>query len=131
MAEGTEEETPEPASEKLRVSDHKAPVLPLIGIGLVASALGIALGLIIDWFPTAASTQADQIHTFYDVLIIASVPVFVGVTSIVLYSVSRFRMKRGEEDMDGPPIHGNTRLEVIWTTGPALMMIALCVYAAI
>jgi cytochrome c oxidase subunit 2 len=40
-------------------------------------------------------------------------------------------MQPGEEDMDGPPIHGNTRLEVIWTTGPAIMMIALCVYAAI
>jgi cytochrome c oxidase subunit II len=131
MAEGTEENTPQPESEKLRVSDHKAPVLPLIGIGLVASALGIALGLIIDWFPTAASTQADQIDTFYDVLIIASVPVFVLVTSVVLYSVYRFRMKPGEEDMDGPPIHGNTRLEIIWTALPAMMMIGLCVYAAV
>ncbi len=131
MAEGNEETTPEPVSEKLRVSDHKAPVLPLIGIGVVASILGIALGLIIDWFPTAASTQADQVDTFYNVLIIASVPVFVLVTSVVLYSVYRFRMKPGEEDMDGPPIHGNTRLEIIWTALPALMMLSLCVYAAI
>src|SRR5436190_19747809 len=115
MAEGTEEETPQPGSEKLRVSDHKAPVLPLIGIGLVASALGIALGLAIDWFPTAASTQADQLDTFYDVLIIASVPVVVLVVSVVLYSVYRFRMKPGEEHMDGPPIHGNPRREIIWT----------------
>ncbi len=131
MSEGTEEQAPKPASEKLRVSDHRAPVLPLIGIGIVASVLGIALGLIIDWFPTAASTQADQVDTFYDVLIIASVPMFVLVTSVVLYSVYRFRMKPGEEDMDGPPVHGNTRLEVIWTALPAIMMIGLCVYAAI
>src|SRR3954447_15508693 len=107
MAEGNEETTPRPASEKLRVSDHKAPVLPLVGIAVVASALGIALGLLIDWFPTAASTQADQIDTLYDVLIIASVPMFVLVTSTVLYCASRFRMRPGEENMDGPPIHGN------------------------
>ncbi len=131
MAEGTEETTPEPVSEKLRVSDHKAPVLPLIGIGLIASLIGIGFGLLIDWFPTAASTQSDQVDTFYDVLIICSVPVFVLVVSVVLYSVYRFRMKPGEEDMDGPPVHGNTRLEVIWTTLPAIMMIGLCVYAAI
>lgn len=120
-----------PESERLRVSDHRAPILPLIGIGVVASALGIALGLAINWFPIAASTQNKQVDTFYDVLIIASVPMFVLVTSVVLYSVYRFRMKPGEEDMDGPPIHGNTRLEIIWTAVPALMMLSLCVYAAI
>src|SRR4051794_12266734 len=130
-AGGAEQTPPEPASEKLRVSDHRAPVLPLIAIGLVASALGIALGLAIDWFPVAASTQKDQVDTFYDVLIAASVPMFVLVTSVVLYSVYRFRMKPGEEDMDGPPIHGNTRLEVIWTLIPATMMLTLCVYAAV
>src|SRR5918998_1459271 len=129
MEAGGAEHHPEVASEKLRVSDHRAPVLPLIVLGLVASALGIALGLAIDWFPTAASTQVDQVDTVYDVLIIASVPMFVLVTSVVLYCVYRFRMRPGEEDMDGPPIHGNTRLEVIWTTLPALLLIGLCTYA--
>jgi cytochrome c oxidase subunit 2 len=130
MEAGTEN-TPQPESEKLRVSDHRAPVLPLIAIGIVASALGIGLGLLIDWFPVAASTQKDQVDTFYDVLIVASVPMFVLVTSVVLYSVYRFRMKPGEENMDGPPIHGNTRLEIVWTALPAIMMLSLCVYAAV
>jgi cytochrome c oxidase subunit 2 len=31
--------------------------------------------------------------------------------------------------MDGPPIHGNTRLEVIWTVIPAILMLSLCTYA--
>ena len=35
----------------------------------------------------------------------------------------------GEEDLDGPPIHGNTRLEIIWTAIPAIMLVALCSYA--
>src|SRR3954452_6138781 len=109
------EETVRPASETMRVADRRASIAPLIGIATVAAVLGIALGLLIDWFPVQGSTQAEDIDTFYDVLIIASVPVFVLVTSVILYSVSRFRMRPGEELRDGPPIHGNTRLEVIWT----------------
>jgi len=131
MAEDTEETSAKPQSESLRIADHRAPVLPLVGLGILASVLGIAFGLLIDWFPVKASTQADRIDTFYDVLIIASVPIFVLVTAVVLYCVYRFRMRPGEEDMDGPPWHGNTRLEVIWTAVPAIMMLALCVYAAI
>jgi cytochrome c oxidase subunit 2 len=131
MEAGGADQHPEPVSEKLRVSDHRAPVLPLIAIGVVASAIGVALGIAIDWFPTAAVTQKDQVDTVYDVLIAASVPMFVLVTSVVLYSVYRFRMKPGEEDMDGPPIHGNTRLEIIWTAIPAIMMLSLCTYAAV
>jgi cytochrome c oxidase subunit II len=108
---------------------ENAPILPLVAIGVVASALGIALGLIIDWFPTAASTQAGPIDTLWDVLVIASVPMFVLVVSIVLYSVWRFRERPGEESLDGPPIHGSTRLEVIWTVIPAVLILGLCTYA--
>src|SRR3954470_7049127 len=122
-------ETQRPASETARVADRKAPVAPLIGIAVIASLLGIALGLLIDWFPVQGSSQAKKIDTFYDVLIIASVPMFVLVTSVVLYCVYRFRMRPGEENMDGPPIHGNTRLEIVWTVIPAILMLSLCTYA--
>ena len=54
---------------------------------------------------------------------------FVGVTVVVLFSVWKFRMRPGEENLDGPPIHGNTRLEVIWTAIPAILLVGLCTYA--
>ena len=111
------------------IRDRRAPVGPMIAIGAIASVLGIALGLLIDWFPVAASGEAKDIDTLWDVLIIASVPVFVLVQTIVLYSVWKFRMRPGEENMDGPPIHGNTRLEVIWTAIPAALLVALCSYS--
>jgi cytochrome c oxidase subunit 2 len=101
----------------------------MIVIGVIASAAGIALGLWIDWFPPQASTQARKIDNLYDVLIIASVPVFVLVQTVVLFSVWKFRMRPGEELKDGPPIHGNTRLEVIWTAVPAILIVSLCSYA--
>jgi cytochrome c oxidase subunit 2 len=48
---------------------------------------------------------------------------------VVLYCVWRYRMKPGEELKDGPPIHGNTRLEIIWTAIPAIVLVALCSYS--
>jgi cytochrome c oxidase subunit 2 len=98
-------------------------------IGLIASAIGIALALSIDWFPVAGSKQAKDVDTLFDVLLIASVPVFVFVEVVVLFSVWKFRMRPGDELKDGAPIHGNTMLEVVWTAVPALMLVGLCSYA--
>jgi cytochrome c oxidase subunit 2 len=108
---------------------ERIPVLQMVVVGVIASAIGIAAGLAIHWFPERASTQAGTIDHLYHVLIWASVPVFVLVAVIVLFSVWKFRMRPGEEQLDGPPIHGNTRLEVIWTAIPAIVLVALCSYA--
>jgi cytochrome c oxidase subunit 2 len=98
-------------------------------IGAIASAIGIALALAIDWFPIQASREAKQVDDLYDVLLIASVPVFVLVEVVVLFCVWKFRMRPGEELKDGPPIHGSTALEVIWTVIPAMLMFGLSAYS--
>jgi cytochrome c oxidase subunit 2 len=119
------------AEAPLRARERRVNVVAMVVIGLVVSACGIALGLLIDWFPVAASKEAGSIDTLWDVLLICSVPVFVLVETVVLFSVWRFRMRPGEELEDGPPVHGNTRLEVIWTAVPAILLVALCSYAYI
>jgi cytochrome c oxidase subunit II len=98
-------------------------------IGTIASAIGIAVALAIDWMPIAASEEAKDVDTLFDVLLVASVPIFVLVEVVVLFCVWKFRMRPGEELKDGPPIHGNTALEVIWTAIPALLLLGLCTYA--
>ena len=103
----------------------------LVGTIIIVSVVGVVLGLAIDWFPDAASTQAKKIDTLYDVLIIVSVPMFVLVAAVVVFSVIFFRMRPGQELEDGPPIHGNTRLEVVWTAIPAALIAGLCTYAYI
>jgi cytochrome c oxidase subunit 2 len=112
-----------------RGRQERTPVLWMVVHGIIASAIGIAAGLAIHWFPEQASTQAGPIDHLYHVLIFVSVPVFVTVMIIVLFSVRNFRMRPGEENLDGPPIHGNTRLEVIWTAIPAIILVVLCSYA--
>ena len=103
----------------------------LAGIVLATSAIGIAIGLALNWFPTQGSTIAHKIDTFWDVLLIVSVPIFCAVCTVIGFSVFRWRMRPGEEQMDGPPIHGDTRLEVIWTAIPTVIIGALCAYAIV
>jgi cytochrome c oxidase subunit 2 len=117
--------------ERSRDASLRPTVIRAVVLGVIASIIGVVLGLLINWFPAQGSEQSKKIDTFWDVLIICSVPIFVLVASVVIVSVIKFRMRPGEEDLDGPPIHGNTRLEVIWTSLPATMLIALCAYAYI
>jgi cytochrome c oxidase subunit 2 len=104
-------------------------IVGTIAAALIATAIGIVLSYAIHWFPAQASTQARNTDTLYHVLVIASVPIFVLVVTVVLYSVWHFRMKPGEELKDGPPIHGNTRLEVFWTAIPAVILLGLVSYS--
>ena len=115
-------------SEETR-RQERTPVLQMVVVGAIASAIGIAAGVLIEWFPLQASSQAKPIDDLWDLMIYVSVPVFVLVTVIVLFSVWKFHMRPGEENLDGPPIHGNTRLEVIWTAIPAILLVALCTWA--
>jgi cytochrome c oxidase subunit 2 len=124
------------ATHESQSAPHRPPVdrrtiLRLLAIGAVAAAIGIVMGLLIPWFPPAAAKQAHTIDTLYYVLVIATVPIFVLVTTVVLFSALRWRVRRGEEGLDGPPIHGNSQLEVIWTALPSALIAALVVYAAI
>ncbi len=96
---------------------------------VIATAIGIVLSYVIDWFPVQASTQAKNTDLLYHVLVIASIPIFVIVVTVVLFSVWQFRMKPGEELKDGPPIHGNTRLEFIWTAIPTVLVLGLVGYS--
>jgi cytochrome c oxidase subunit 2 len=96
---------------------------------LIAIAIGIVLSYTIHWFPVQASTQARNTDRLYHVMVIASIPIFVLVVTVILYSVWQFRMKPGEELKDGPPIHGNTRLEVLWTAIPAVILLGLVSYS--
>jgi len=99
----------------------------MITIGVIAAILGTIATLQIDWFPGQAAKSASQIDTVYDVLLIASVPIFVLVMTVAIYSVLKFRARPGDMS-DGAPIHGNTRLEIFWVTVPFLMVTALAVY---
>src|SRR3954454_18787831 len=99
----------------------------MITIGVLAAIVGTIGALQIDWFPSQGAKSAHKVDTLYDVLLIASVPIFVLVMTVAIYSVLKFRARPGDM-RDGAPIHGNTRLEIFWVTVPFLMVTGLAIY---
>jgi cytochrome c oxidase subunit 2 len=96
--------------------------------GTVASVIGVAIVLALDWFPAQGSAEARQVDLLYDILLVVSVPIFVLVMTVAVYSVWKFRAKPGET-RDGAPIHGDARLEVIWVAVPFLIVAVLGGYS--
>jgi cytochrome c oxidase subunit II len=68
--------------------------------------------------------NAHDIDTIYRVALYIALVVFVGVEGMLLYSLIRFRARR---DAVAAQIRGNTRLEMGWTVGAALILVVLAV----
>ena len=100
----------------------------MFAYGTIASIIGIAIVLAIDWFPSADTEAAKDIDRLYDILMVVSVPIFVLVMAVAIYSVIRFRARPGDMG-DGAPIHGNARLEVVWVLIPFVIVSVLAAYA--
>jgi len=108
---------------------RQRPIVVASVCAVIAIAIGVVLSYVIHWFPAQASVQAHESDRLYHVLVLASIPIFVIVVTVILYSVWQFHMKPGEELKDGPPIHGNTRLEVFWTAIPTVLLLGLVGYS--
>jgi cytochrome c oxidase subunit 2 len=73
---------------------------------------------------SGGSPNADHISSLYKIVLYIAIFVFVVVEGALFYSVFKFRAKKGRV---AAQIHGNTRLEISWTVGAALILVALAV----
>ncbi len=103
----------------------------IIGLVTVAAlAALVTLGAVeYDWFPTLVSPSSEKIDSLYKWLLVASVPFFVIIVAAIAFMLIEFRAKGEQDDRDGVPIHGSTLLEVVWTTIPTVIVVALGFYA--
>jgi cytochrome c oxidase subunit 2 len=107
---------------------------PFVQVGLWTVAITLVFGVIVwrlPWEPESAATAAGPIDTLYDVLALISAFVFSLVVSVLIVAVVHFRKRSPDDLRDGDPIHGNTRLEIVWTTIPAVLMIGAAVYSGL
>jgi cytochrome c oxidase subunit 2 len=98
----------------------------LIMLAVVAGALLLAPVAGADLFSpeSGGSSNADDIDTLYWFIMAVAIVVFVGVEGVLLYSVFKFKAKKGRV---AAQIRGNTRLEIGWTVGAALILVVLAV----
>src|SRR5687767_7644826 len=107
---------------------------PFVQVGLWTFAITLIVGMVVwslPWEPEQAATQAGPIDTLYDVLALISAFVFALVTSVLIVAVVHFRKRSPDDLRDGDPLHGNTRLEVVWTAIPAILMVGAAVYSGL
>ncbi len=105
--------------------------LPIFKLAIAAIVFGAIQSLILlqfDWFGDAASTAAGPIDTLMDVTIVLSSFIFAIVCVGLGYALIKWRAKPGDEG-DGLPIHGNTKLEIIWTLIPVAIVFGLAGYS--
>ena len=71
---------------------------------------------------SGGSPNADAIHSLYVIVLYIAAVVFAVVEGALFYSVYKFRAKKGAV---AAQIHGNTRLEIGWTVGAAVILVIL------
>lgn len=112
-----------------RKSGASIGIVPIVIIGILLLIGGAFFGLITkDVLPVQASAEAGPIDNLFTVLMVIGGAVFLLVQGLLLYSVIRFRT-RPEDQSDGPSFHGNTVLEIIWTSIPAVIVFFLAIYS--
>jgi cytochrome c oxidase subunit II len=109
---------------------RRGSILGLLGIGIVAGGIATAVAVLIPWLPEDASRERGRIDFVFWFTIGICIMIFAIVVAVLVYSILNFRAKP-DDDSDGPPIHGHTGLEIIWTIIPTILVTAIGIVSAI
>jgi cytochrome c oxidase subunit II len=109
---------------------RRGSIVQLLGIAAVAALITSLVAWFVPWLPTPASDEAHRIHFVYWFTTVIAIVVFATVAAVLTYSIIHFRA-RPDDDSDGPPIHGHTTLEIVWTAIPAVLVTAISIVSAI
>jgi len=103
---------------------NRAHTLRLLIAWAVLSVIGIVIAMQVHLPPGDQSNQSTDQTWLLQFMTIVSTPVFVGVVLFIVYSAFAFRQKRGALE-DGPPSHGNFRVQVAWVAITAVIVFIL------
>src|SRR5436190_18771330 len=109
---------------------RRGSILGLLGIGIVAGGIATAVAVLLPWLPEDASRERGRIDFVFWFVIGICIMIFALVVAVLLYSVLNFRAAP-DDDSDGPPIHGHTGLEIVWTLIPTVLVTAIGIVSAI
>jgi cytochrome c oxidase subunit 2 len=80
-------------------------------------------------FPTPVSPNGQDIFDTYIGISIPAIIIFIGVELALLWVVIRYRRSKQPAGYVPPQIHGNFRLEVVWTAIPLIVVLAIALYS--
>ena len=108
----------------------RATALKLLGVAVLMTIVISVVMVNINWLGMDGSTEKGPIITLLNVMIVLSAAVFSVVLTAMVYAIWKYRAKPGDEG-DGEPIHGNTKLEIIWTAIPTVIVLFAGIYSTI
>ncbi len=73
-----------------------------------------------------ASPTADDVQSLYELVFWLALIVFIGVQFAIVYTALRFRRTKPAKQRP-PQVHGNKRLEIIWTVIPAVVLLVILI----
>jgi len=100
--------------------------LSLIGAALVLAGAAFAGNGGVA--PPAETPQAGRIQDLYWLLLAITGVIFLLVESALLLFIFRFRNAGRARDAEGPQIRGHTRLELLWTAIPVLILAGIITF---
>ncbi len=100
--------------------------LSLIGAALVLAGAAFAGNGGVG--PPAETPQADRIQDIYWVLLGVTGVIFVLVEGALILFIVRFRNAGRPREAEGPQIRGHTRLELLWTAIPVLILAGIITF---
>lgn len=74
------------------------------------------------WPVSPASPNVAAVANLFWIIFAIAVVIFIGVEGALFFAVVRFRRRPG---VAASQFHGNTRLEIVWTAIPALILLAV------
>ena len=100
--------------------------LPLALAAALFAAPAASAGLL---FPEAGgSPNADSIKTLYIMVFVLALFIFAGVEGALIWALVKFRARKGRT---AAQIHGNTKLEIGWTVGAAVILVFITAFTFI
>ena len=73
----------------------------------------------------AHSPNAHRVHTAFIFVSIFTGVIFVGVEAALVIFILKYRRGKRPRTADGPQIHGSSKLEVLWTVFPVVVLAAI------
>jgi cytochrome c oxidase subunit 2 len=95
----------------------------LLGLALVLAACGESPQSAMD----PAGRFAQGPHDLVIPVLLIALVVFILVQGLIIYSVIKFRTRADDDGSLPKQVHGNTRLEIVWTVIPALILAGIAV----
>jgi cytochrome c oxidase subunit 2 len=105
---------------------YRRHLLALSLLAALVASLLVAPSAMADFFSpeSGGSPNADRIDTLYWIVYAIGAIVFLIVEGALVYSLIKFRARKGAV---AAQIRGNTRLEIGWTIGAAVILVVLAI----